>query len=534
MVDDFHYRAQAKYKYCCAVRFTNDVAPVLNAIPSLFCGSSQSGHTTLRGVVFVLALAVSAVGQSPITFQYFYDDLNQLTKVTDSTGVVVEYVYDSVGNILQINRSTISSGALTILNVVPRIVVTGATLTIQGQGFSTNPVLDVVTIGGVPATVVSATNSMLVVTVPNNGLSGTISVSVGSTTVTSNFSETVIPAPTISSVRPHAAQAGTTAPVVVTGANLSDSTFSLSPGGGGTVGLIAISSNGTSATISVIAAVSGRFAIVASNGSADSGRTVTLANAFGIFADPNGDSDNDGLTNGFELLLGTDPFNPDSDGDGFPDGVEVATGSDPLNPACTPLNCRLSGEMESLTVSTINVAPPANGFSEADSIIFSVLNSALPTSQMKEAESIVFSVENNATSPIVRPATTIAKTPTTTNGSNAISSTNDLDSDGDGLSDEEEMRLGTDPFNPDTDGDGYPDGLEVALGSDPLDPRSVPDIRPPAIISIPLMQINNLALFRPQAGNRSQPTKGDQRVTQQTSARKSFWTGLARFSTLFH
>lgn len=43
-----------------------------------------------------------------------------------------------------------------------------------------------------------------------------------------------------------------------------------------------------------------------------------------------------------------------------------------------------------------------------------------------------------------------------------------LDSDGDGLTDDEERRLGTNPFNPDTDGDGIPDGDEVALGTDPL------------------------------------------------------------------
>ena len=35
------------------------------------------------------------------------------------------------------------------------------------------------------------------------------------------------------------------------------------------------------------------------------------------------------------------------------------------------------------------------------------------------------------------------------------------DSDGDGLTDEEEKALRTDPNNPDTDGDGIPDGDEV-------------------------------------------------------------------------
>ncbi|NJE75894.1 calcium-binding protein [Thermococcus sp. ES12] len=43
-----------------------------------------------------------------------------------------------------------------------------------------------------------------------------------------------------------------------------------------------------------------------------------------------------------------------------------------------------------------------------------------------------------------------------------------LDSDGDGLTDQEELKLGTNPALPDTDGDGLSDGLEVRLGSDPL------------------------------------------------------------------
>jgi len=44
------------------------------------------------------------------------------------------------------------------------------------------------------------------------------------------------------------------------------------------------------------------------------------------------------------------------------------------------------------------------------------------------------------------------------------------DPDGDGLTDGEELAAGTDPFNADTDGDGLPDGTERRIGLDPLRP----------------------------------------------------------------
>ena len=51
--------------------------------------------------------------------------------------------------------------------------------------------------------------------------------------------------------------------------------------------------------------------------------------------------------------------------------------------------------------------------------------------------------------------------------------TGNLDSDGDGLTDQEERALGTDPNRVDSDGDGYSDWAEHKEGSDPLDATSV-------------------------------------------------------------
>jgi hypothetical protein len=49
-----------------------------------------------------------------------------------------------------------------------------------------------------------------------------------------------------------------------------------------------------------------------------------------------GDEDGDGLTNGEELVHGTNPYLADTDGDGHGDGAEVAAGSDPLDPRSVP------------------------------------------------------------------------------------------------------------------------------------------------------------------------------------------------------
>ena len=47
-----------------------------------------------------------------------------------------------------------------------------------------------------------------------------------------------------------------------------------------------------------------------------------------------------------------------------------------------------------------------------------------------------------------------------------------LDSDGDGLTDDDETTRGTNPMSNDSDGDGVFDGYEVSVGLNPLSPDS--------------------------------------------------------------
>lgn len=52
--------------------------------------------------------------------------------------------------------------------------------------------------------------------------------------------------------------------------------------------------------------------------------------------DSGADDDGDGLTNGEEAALGSDPNNPDTDGDGYDDGEEVEGNTDPVSASDHP------------------------------------------------------------------------------------------------------------------------------------------------------------------------------------------------------
>ena len=76
-----------------------------------------------------------------------------------------------------------------------------------------------------------------------------------------------------------------------------------------------------------------------------------------------------------------------------------------------------------------------------------------------------------------------------------VGNNEDLDDDGDGLSDAVEALLGTDPLNTDSDGDGFSDDLEIILGSDPNDPFDPNDpANVPALAPVGIAVLSSLLL----------------------------------------
>jgi YD repeat-containing protein len=349
----------------------------------------------------VLALATPALAQQPITFQYFYDDRGQLVKVVDSTGKVVEYVYDEVGNILEVQRYTVTG--LAIFNFTPQQGAVGDVVIIQGQVFSPTPAENTVTFNGVTAIVTAATTTSLSVTVPQGATTGPISVTVAGQTATSGNDFIISQAPIITSISPALVLAGTVvSDTQVTGYNLTGSTFSFSPVFTPTVITVTsavIGPSGLTATLTVDVAsnAAGTFALVVSNLEGSSNPFPSPANTLNIL-DAAGDFDQDFLNNGDELLYGTDPFNPDSDGDSYLDGIEVTAGSDPLDPASTPYTLGLPGEAVGPVFSVLNLSNPAGPGLPGEAVgpVFSVLNLSNPAGSGLPGEAVgpVFSVLN--------------------------------------------------------------------------------------------------------------------------------------------
>lgn len=235
--------------------------------------------------------------------------------------------------------------------------------------------------------------------------------------------------------------------------------------------------------------------------------------------DPNdADTDNDGLNDGTETDIGTNPNDADTDNDGLTDGQET-TGSenDFPSPATNPLDAdsdndgltdgqEASGsENDAFGNEPTNPNSPdtdGDGLTDTEEVTGSEndANGNEPTDPntpdtdgdgIDDGDEIVGGTDpNDPLDPAPAVDTDgdgLSDTEETTGSQNPFPNpaTNpaDPDSDDDGLTDGEEVDLGTDPNDEDTDGDGLLDGEEVdgtensfpSPATDPLDPDSDDD-----------------------------------------------------------
>ena len=158
----------------------------------------------------------SAATVAPI--RYVHDAAGRLVTVMDASGGVARYTYDATGNVLSIARST--APALSVVDLSPRSAAVGARVSVIGRGFSTTPGQNTVRINGTAATVATASETELVVTVPTGATSGPVTVTTPAGTA-SGASLIVASSklPTVSAVSPTKVSPGTK--VTITGTNFS-------------------------------------------------------------------------------------------------------------------------------------------------------------------------------------------------------------------------------------------------------------------------------------------------------------------------
>jgi RHS repeat-associated protein len=165
----------------------------------------------LAAVLIAAMLAPAAAFSSPPSnaFRFMHDADGRLKAAIDPEGDTAVYSWDAAGNLLSISRH--ASSKLSIAKLSPAKGEVGATVTIEGTGFSTTPASDTVKFNGTAATVSAASATSLTVKVPGGATTGSVTVSTpGEGPVTSPESFTVAEssAPHISSISPSVAAAG--------------------------------------------------------------------------------------------------------------------------------------------------------------------------------------------------------------------------------------------------------------------------------------------------------------------------------------
>jgi MYXO-CTERM domain-containing protein len=198
------------------------------------------------------------------------------------------------------------------------------------------------------------------------------------------------------------------------------------------------------------------------DGKIDEGETDPTA-GHGSDDGSNVDSDNDGLTDGVEETIGSDPNDGDSDDDGLPDGEE-RNPADDTDGDGLPNVLDVDSDNDALfdgTESGKDCSHP-----DTDTSLNHCVADADPgtTTSPVDADSDNGGVKDGAEDSNLNGAVDSGETdPEEGHGADDVTV---IDSDGDGLSDDLEETLNSDPDDTDSDDDGVPDGQEANPSND--------------------------------------------------------------------
>ncbi len=197
-----------------------------------------------------------------------------------------------------------------------------------------------------------------------------------------------------------------------------------------------------------------------------------------------GDSDYDDISDIVELgVYGTDPNNGDTDSDGLPDGWEIEyflNPTDPWDSSTDPDEDNLINLQEyQHGTNPINPDTDGDGLSDGWEVMYSLdpTDSNDAFLDMDGDGLTNLEEQQHSTNPLLADTDGdgIPDGWEVLYGFDPMNcSDGSLDVDGDGLVNCDEFRYGTDPYNNDTDGDGFDDGLEVSYGTNPNDPSDFP------------------------------------------------------------
>jgi len=186
------------------------------------------------------------------------------------------------------------------------------------------------------------------------------------------------------------------------------------------------------------------------------------------------DQDNDGLTNGEEMELGTEQSNPDTDNDGSPDGEDPF----PLNPDYQNDSDEdgLPDEFEEEQAS-LSQNDPSDAQNDQDSDGVSNVEEFVQGTDITNPDTDWDGTDDSEDSFPLNPSyhqdSDSDRLPDTYEHEHGLSQEDPSDAiqdnDGDGLSNLQEFHRGTNPNKADTDNDGTVDGKEVEEGTDPIE-----------------------------------------------------------------